>query len=137
MSTRKTTSKKNATVVPGISLRQLGERVRSKRGERGIRDAAQEIEISPATLSRIERGYLPDLNTFGKLCKWMNLDPAEILGIDVEKIHGDSSGPDQPITALVHLRAEATVDPDLAAALAQMILAAQNMLALPPEKFPS
>ena len=125
VSNRNVTSETPDETRPGISLRQLGERVRSERGDRGIRDAAKEINVSPATLSRIERGYLPDLTTFGKLCRWLKLDPAEILGIDVGKRQDESSGRVPAATALVHLRAEPTVDPELATALAQMILAAQ------------
>jgi transcriptional regulator with XRE-family HTH domain len=46
----------------------------------GIRAAAHEIGISAATLSRIERGHLPDSRTLGKICGWLNIDPALIIG---------------------------------------------------------
>ena len=46
----------------------------------GIRAAAGEIGISPATLSRIERGRVPDIETLGKVCRWLGVDPAEYLG---------------------------------------------------------
>jgi transcriptional regulator with XRE-family HTH domain len=36
-----------------------------------LRDAAREIGTSSATLSRIERGRLPDIETFFKCCKWL------------------------------------------------------------------
>lgn len=38
----------------------------------GMRECAKEIGISPATLSRIERGKMPDLMTYAKVCKWLN-----------------------------------------------------------------
>lgn len=41
----------------------------------GMRVCADEIGISPATLSRIERGKLPDILTFAKLCKWLCANP--------------------------------------------------------------
>jgi len=36
-----------------------------------LREAAKEIGISAATLSRIERGATPDIETFGKIWAWM------------------------------------------------------------------
>ena len=131
MSTRKLTGK---TTRPGVSLRQLGERVRRERGERGIREVAKAIEISPATLSRIERGFLPDLQTFGKLCRWLNVDPGDVLGIEVQA-DDEAQADKQPTTAVAHFRADKTIEKELAASLAEMILAAQRMLTLPAEEF--
>jgi transcriptional regulator with XRE-family HTH domain len=52
----------------------LSSLVKSKRGKKGLRDTAVEIgDISPATLSRIEQGKLPDVETFILLCKWLNV----------------------------------------------------------------
>lgn len=36
-----------------------------------VRDHAAEIGISPATLSRVERGHSPDLATWRRLETWM------------------------------------------------------------------
>src|SRR5205809_6297369 len=69
-----------------LHLHQMGPLVRERRGERGIREVAADIGISPATLSRVERGKLPDLDTFSKLCRWLQVDPAEVLGVE----HGSS-----------------------------------------------
>ena len=64
------------------SLEFLGELVAAKRGELGIRATAEKIGISPATLSRVENGHLPDVVNFGKLCKWLNVDSNALLGFD-------------------------------------------------------
>ena len=40
----------------------------------GLREFADSIGVSAATLSRIERGGTPDLETFFKLCCWMGVD---------------------------------------------------------------
>ena len=109
-----------------MTLQQMGERLRRERGSRGIREVATEIGISPATLSRVERGNVPDLDTFGKLCGWLRVDPAEVLGLDSVR-EGDDA-PDVGITATAHFRADQTTSPELATALAEMILAAQRML---------
>jgi transcriptional regulator with XRE-family HTH domain len=105
----------------------LGERLRRARGERGIREAAREIGISAATLSRVERGNVPDIGTFAKVCSWLRIDPAEVLGI------GETHSPTkaaQPaaLVATAHFRAGQTSSPELAKALAEMILAAQRMM---------
>lgn len=61
-------------------MRNLGKLLRLKRGNRGLRETAKEIGVSSATLSRIERGKLPNILHFVKLCKWLNADPGPILG---------------------------------------------------------
>jgi transcriptional regulator with XRE-family HTH domain len=67
--------------MPNLTLETLGRVAAEKRGDVGVRAAAKEIGISPATLSRVERGYLPDLDTFGKICKWLNVDAGQVLGV--------------------------------------------------------
>lgn len=37
----------------------------------GLREFAEQINVSAATLSRIENGKMPDLETYFKLCYWM------------------------------------------------------------------
>jgi transcriptional regulator with XRE-family HTH domain len=103
-----------------ISLQALGRKLVEKRGERGIREVAAEIGISPATLSRVERGYLPDIETFGKICRWLNIDPGAILGVT-------ASAPSAPKIS-VHFKKDQVLAPRTAQALAQMILAAQRAL---------
>lgn len=106
--------------MPKRTLQSLGRKLKEKRGDTGIRVVATEIGISPATLSRVERGHLPDLETFSKICKWLNIDPAEILGIKpVES--------EMPQVA-VHFRKETALSPTTAQALAQLILAAQRAM---------
>jgi transcriptional regulator with XRE-family HTH domain len=106
--------------MPKISLQALGRKLIEKRGDRGIREVAKEIGISPATLSRVERGYLPDIETFGKICRWLNVDPGEILGVPSTIQSAPRIG--------VHFRKDQVLAPRTAKALAQMILAAQRAL---------
>ena len=100
-----------------ISLDVLVERIKQKRGGRGIRQAAEEIGISPATLSRVERGNLPDLETFKRICKWVEIDPREVLGLE----------PTAPVVR-VHFKKESTLQEKTAKALADLILAAQDQM---------
>ena len=105
-----------------LTLQTLGRKLLDARGDRGIREVATEVGVSPATLSRVERGYMPDLETFGKICRWLQVDPAEILGVK-RKAAG-------PPTASVQFRKDQALAPKTAQALAQMILATQRALML-------
>jgi len=110
-----------------MSLLRLGGLLRERRGGRGVREVATEIGISPATLSRVEAGKLPDLLTFRKLCTWLKVDPATILETPKET---GSQPVEAPIpAAAVHLRADVLLTPEAASDLAQLILAAQRELA--------
>jgi transcriptional regulator with XRE-family HTH domain len=99
-----------------MPLEDLGRLVLAKRSERGlgIRAAAREVGISHATLARVEKGFLPDLENYEKLRRW--------LGID-----NDPPPAKTPPSSIpqVHFRREKTATPETAAALARMILAAQ------------
>jgi len=106
------------TVKQNIEI--FGRKAVKARGSRGVREVAREIGVSPATLSRVERGFMPDLETFGRICRWLKVDPAEILG--VQKVVSK-----RPAVA-VHFRKDQALRPTTAQALAQMILAAQRAL---------
>ena len=102
------------------SVKSLGRLVAQKRGKVGVRATARAIGLSPATLSRVENGQLPDLANFTKLCQWLEVDPATLLGFD-------PAIRDRP-TVAVHYRSARTMDVETAAALQDLILAAQRML---------
>lgn len=111
-----------------MTLLRLGRLLRERRGGRGIREVAEEIGISPATLTRVEAGRLPDLHTFKNLCTWLKVNPAEILGVPVHT--GESLDREQaPAAAAVHLRADQALPPTAASDLAQLIVVAHRELA--------
>lgn len=64
-----------------MKIDELAQLVLRTRGSMGIRAAAKEIGISPTTLSRVERGHVPDLRTLDKVCEWIGVDPAKFTGI--------------------------------------------------------
>jgi transcriptional regulator with XRE-family HTH domain len=108
-----------------VNILRFSKLLIEKRGERGVRDFARELGISPATLSRIERGKLPDLETFGKLCSILKIDPAEMLEIEGLEGKGVPHKPPAGITA-VHFKADAHYSLQAAQDLAALILAAQE-----------
>lgn len=102
------------------TLQTLGRKLRERRGGRGIRLVAAELGVSAATLSRVERGYLPDLDTFGKICRWLEIDPGEVLRVRARE------APTGNPSAAVHFRKDHAISATTAAALANLILAAQR-----------
>ena len=100
-----------------INIAGLAEKLRQRRAGSGIREAAREIGVSPATLSRVENGKIPDLDTFGKVCQWLGEDPAIYLGLKL----------DVP-RAQLHFKKGAAIEQDSAIALSEMILLAQQAL---------
>lgn len=87
----------------------------------GIRQAAKEANVSPATLSRVENGKVPDLETFSKICQWLGEDPASFLGLKPAYISTLQ-------TAQVHFKKGSAIKKDSAVALGEMIFAAQQAL---------
>lgn len=103
-----------------LPIEDLGRLIARKRGTRGIRAAAAEADVSPATLSRVENGHLPDLATFAKICRWLEVDPGRFLGVEQR-----DTGVAKKRT-VAHFRKKATVSPETANALGALILAAQR-----------
>lgn len=103
-----------------LEVEKLGQMVVERRGTLGVRAAAKEIGISPATLSRVENGHVPDLTTFAAICRWLGADPSQFLGMQPAQSTKGS--------ATVHLRKKKTTSVDTATALGGMIIAAQQAL---------
>jgi len=112
-----------------MTLLRLGALLRERRGGRGIREVAEEIGVSAATLTRVESGRLPDIETFRKICAWLKVDPAQILGLPSSSDAPSSADSGGISSAAVHLRAERSLPSNAAHDLAQLIVAAHNELA--------
>lgn len=111
-----------------MTLLRLGKMLRDRRGSRGVREVAAEIGISPATLSRVESGKLPDLLTFKKICSWLKVDPAKILELPAGSAQPTEIDDVLGGAAAVHMRSDVTLTPEAANDLAQLILVAQREL---------
>lgn len=48
----------------------------------GVRDFAIDAKVSPATLSRVSNGKMPDLETFFRLCVWLKKDPKDFCELN-------------------------------------------------------
>jgi DNA-binding Xre family transcriptional regulator len=103
------------------TLSSLGVLVRGKRGKRRLRETAKEIAISAATLMRIEAGRIPDVETFGKICRWLEIDPGEFLGLEKTSTAAARTA-EPPVRISPHFKADRLPLPATATALAQMLL---------------
>jgi|SRR5947209_17911021 len=57
--------------------------VRTRRGEHSLREAAVQIgTVSPSTLLRLEREEVPAIETFLRVCDWLEVAPREFLEED-------------------------------------------------------
>jgi transcriptional regulator with XRE-family HTH domain len=113
---------------------RLAAMVIAKRGGRGLRGTATEIgSVSASTLSRVEQGKVPDLDTFLRLCRWLGVSPDEFTE-DPPTTAAEDSGQRVDIIA-AHLRADRTLDRATARALERMVRLAYHAAAanrLPP-----
>src|SRR5438445_13422980 len=99
-----------------MPLEDLGRLILAKRNASGlgIRAAAKEVGISHATLARVEKGFLPDLENYEKIRKWLGIADALVV-----------QTPPGGNVPHIHFRRESTATPETATALARMILAAE------------
>ena len=120
-----------------LAIEKLAASIKAKRGKVGLRATAEEIgKISASTLSRIEQGKMPDLDTFIRVCDWLEVTPEQFFETDGEaetiqdKAQWPVLSPTMSTTEAieVHLRADRELDPETAEALANMVRAAYNAI---------
>jgi len=118
-----------------LAVEKLAALIKAKRGKKGLRATASEVgEISASTLSRIEQGKMPDIDTFMRLCDWLEVTPEQFFETDGEILQSDTQWPVLSPTMStteaieVHLRADRELDPETADALANMVKAAYNAI---------
>jgi transcriptional regulator with XRE-family HTH domain len=104
-------------------LSALLQEARDERGL-GLRKAAKKIGgLSASTLSRIEKGKVPDVDTFVRICRWLDKSPEAFI-IDPPGDDTSESGSKELDTVeeiAVHLRADQALSEETTNALMQMI----------------
>lgn len=100
-----------------VRVDELAAMVKAKLDQHGLklREAASETGVSAATLSRVLNGKLPDTKTFAALVRW--------LGVSADLFIPTRSTASVPETIEAHLRADRTLPPELARALADLVRA--------------
>lgn len=107
-----------------INVSALGEAIQRYRESKKltVRAAAEEMDnISPSTLSRIERGSLPDLDTYMRICRWLDVDPSHFATQPVTKSSSERRIDLQKEDIIVHLRADKLLNQQTREALITMI----------------
>src|SRR5260370_88219 len=100
-----------------FDIKKLAALVETKRAGRGLRETAKEIGgVSASTLSRIDQGNVPDLETFMRLTGWLRVSADEFV-IGKRNLRQKSGGE----LAEATLRADRTLPADAVEALSQMI----------------
>lgn len=103
-----------------LNTELFAETLKNKRAGRGLREVAEEIGgVSYATLSRVEQGKIPDVNTFIRICKWMQVSSDEF-------IEGDKKRRKERVVSsrehvIAHLRADRELKKETINALIGMI----------------
>lgn len=142
-----------------LNVEQLGAMVSERRERDGLtlRQAAEQADVSFNTLSRVERGHVPDLPTFHRIVSWLGVDPGQFFEVSREDFrptpdviaehlrhdrHLDSQAADK-IASLVrdlyttlvsrdrlaiHLRAAKTFEPQAARMLADILRDVEEQL---------
>jgi UDP-N-acetylglucosamine 1-carboxyvinyltransferase len=93
--------------------------VKTKRGNRSLRDVAQDLEdMSPSTLSRIEHEKMVDVQTFLRICDWLQVAPQELIKSTDEVSEQKMTTPER---IEVVLRTDRTLPPESANALITLL----------------
>lgn len=114
-----------------MDIRELAATLRARRGKRGLRQVADEIGgVSASTLSRVEQGKLPDIDTFFRICRWLDVAPERFMTAASTHSESSATASDQSTPQLVaaHLRADRALDPKTAEALITMIQLAYSAI---------
>ncbi|MEH2333973.1 helix-turn-helix domain-containing protein [Nostoc sp.] len=107
-----------------LDTNRLAALVRNKRGNKGLREISAKIgNVSPSTLSRIENGSIPDMETFIALCNWLKVPPGDLFLTDQQELELDT---EQEIVLLI--LGDKRLDSDTAYALSQIIKATYRYL---------
>ena len=79
------------------------------------------------TFARVEKGHVPDIETFGRLAHWVGRSPADFLG--QASITSDST----PDVIETHLRGDPALSSDAAGRIAGIVREFYDQLARPTE----
>lgn len=104
-----------------LNTELLAGMLKSKRGNKGLRAVAEEVgDVSFTTLSRIEQGKVPDVDTFIKICKWLDVSSDTfIIGSSTKSVSTQQQ-------VISHLRADRELSKETVNMLIKMIDLAYN-----------
>ncbi|WP_223265456.1 helix-turn-helix domain-containing protein [Nostoc sp. 'Peltigera membranacea cyanobiont' 210A] len=107
-----------------LDTERLAGLIRRKRATKGLREISAEISISAATLSRVENGSMPDMETFIVLCDWLQVPPGDLFVTD----HQPQERLDIEEEVMILLLGDKRLESETAYALAQIVKATYRYL---------
>ncbi|MYA09951.1 MAG: helix-turn-helix transcriptional regulator [Holophagales bacterium] len=112
-----------------LRVQDLAQLLRDRRATKGLglRAAAEEAGVSFNTLARVEKGHVPDIETFSRIARWVGHSPAEFL--EAASVTLDST----PEVIEAHLRGDPALTSDAAEAIAGLVRELYSRLAEPAE----
>lgn len=118
------------TKAQNIDAAELARRVKARREaeKMSLREAGEALDMSAATLSRVETGrHLPERDRLLRLAAWagMPLDPASRAARN-RTVHGEHASTVEAVE--LHLRADEKLDPDDAEILVQLVKTAYDQM---------
>jgi transcriptional regulator with XRE-family HTH domain len=97
-------------------IEELGPMLRARRRAQrlSLRDVADQIDVSFNTLSRVERGHVPDLRNFQRIVDW--------LGVPAERfLEPEEAGPATVRAIVRHLDTDLQLSKEAAAEIASVV----------------
>lgn len=109
----------------------LGSALRSRRRKKGIslRDLENETGVSFNTLSRVERGFVPDLRNYERIVQWLGLPSGAFLS-GVGDGRTDNTPTPTPTVIAQHLFADRHLSASDASAIAELVEEMYKQLAV-------
>jgi transcriptional regulator with XRE-family HTH domain len=110
-----------------VDAEELRRRVTDRRRELGmsLRAAAEDSGVPFNTLSRVEKGHLPDLANFSRLVAWVGQDPSEFFRA-TPVLHTEST----PAAIRTSLHADRHLTPEAADQIADLVNQLYSKLAV-------
>lgn len=112
-----------------LRIEDLAKLLRDRRATKGLglRAAAKETGVSFNTLARVEKGHVPDIETFSRIARWVGRSPADFL--EPGSVTSDST----PEVIEARLRGDPALSSDAAEAIAGLVRELYRKLAEPAE----
>lgn len=100
----------------------------SKRRAKGLswRQLASKADVSQSTLTRMQQGKRPDVDTFASLVRWLGM-PAEDFLTSANSKSKKTAEPHPVAVLSAHLRAKKEMSPEALQAVEQLIQAAYKL----------
>ena len=120
--------RREGLVEEPINIEELRARVVEHRRALGLslRAASEDSGVPLNTLSRVERGHLPDLANFGRLMTWLGLEPTQFFhGTGRHRVDNTTD------TIRATLRSDPHLTPQAASQIAEIVSNLYTSLAVP------